>query len=69
MAARAGLSAEAEAAGIRATGIGCYFDDPVRDVLGITTHGWQSFYHFTVGAPVEDRRLTTRPAYENKTSA
>ena len=63
------LYLEAEAAGIRATGIGCYFDDPVRDVFGITAHGWQSFYHFTVGGPVEDGRLTTRPAYETKTTA
>lgn len=57
------LYLEAEAAGIRATGIGCYFDDPVRDVFGITSHGWQSFYHFTVGGAVEDGRLTTLPAY------
>ena len=57
------LYLEAEEAGIRATGIGCYFDDPVRDVFGITSHGWQSFYHFTVGGPVEDGRLTTLPAY------
>ena len=57
------LYLEAEAAGIRATGIGCYFDDPVRDVFGITSHGWQSLYHFTVGGPVEDSRLTTLPAY------
>ena len=57
------LYLEAEAAGIRATGIGCYFDDPVREVFGITSHGWQSFYHFTVGGPVEDGRLTTLPAY------
>lgn len=57
------LYLEAEEAGIRATGIGCYFDDPVREVLGLTSHAWQSFYHFTVGGPVEDRRLTTLPAY------
>ena len=25
---------------------------------------WQSFYHFTVGGPVEDKRLTTLPAYK-----
>ena len=24
----------------------------------------QSFYHFTVGGPVEDKRLTTLPAYK-----
>jgi len=57
------LYLEAEAAGIRATGIGCYFDDPVHEVFGISSRDWQSFYHFTVGGPVEDGRLTTLPAY------
>ena len=58
------LYLEAEAAGIRSTGIGCYFDDPVHEVYGITTRDWQSLYHFTVGGPVEDRRITTLPAYD-----
>ena len=57
------LYLEAEEAGIRSTGIGCYFDDPVHEVFGIDSIEWQSFYHFTVGGPVEDRRLTTLPAY------
>ena len=57
------LYLEAEDAGIRATGIGCYFDDPVHAALGIASREWQSFYHFTVGAPVEDVRLSTLPAY------
>jgi SagB-type dehydrogenase family enzyme len=57
------LYLEAEEAGIRSTGIGCYFDDPVHEVFGIASRDWQSFYHFTVGGPVEDVRLTTLPAY------
>jgi SagB-type dehydrogenase family enzyme len=57
------LYLEAEAAGARATGIGCFYDDPVHDVLGLEGHAFQSLYHFTVGVPVEDRRLTTEPAY------
>ena len=57
------LYLEAEEAGIRATGIGCYFDDPVHAAFGIEAREWQSFYHFTVGGPVEDSRLTTLPAY------
>jgi SagB-type dehydrogenase family enzyme len=57
------LYLEAEETGIRSTGIGCYFDDPVHQALGITSPGWQSFYHFTVGGPIEDTRLTTLPAY------
>jgi len=58
------LYLEAEEAGIRSTGIGCYFDDPVHESFGIASREWQSFYHFTVGGPVEDTRLTTLPAYE-----
>lgn len=57
------LYLEAEEAGVRSTGIGCYFDDPVHEVFGIASREWQSFYHFTVGGPVEDVRLTTLPAY------
>ena len=57
------LYLEAEEAGIRATGIGCYFDDPVHAAFGIASREWQSFYHFTVGGPVEDGRLSTLPAY------
>ena len=51
------LYLEAEAAGIRSTGIGCYFDDPVHRVLGFYPQTkFQSLYHFTVGGPVEDTR-------------
>ena len=57
------LYLEAEEAGIRSTGIGCYFDDPVHEVFGIDSREWQSFYHFSAGGPVEDVRLTTLPAY------
>ena len=57
------LYLEAEEAGIRATGIGCYFDEPVHAAFGIVSREWQSFYHFTLGGPVEDARLTTLSAY------
>jgi SagB-type dehydrogenase family enzyme len=57
------LYLEAEAAGVRGTGIGCFFDDLMHDLLGIADHSWQSLYHFTVGAPVEDTRLKTIPPY------
>jgi SagB-type dehydrogenase family enzyme len=58
------LYLEAEAAGARGTGIGCFYDDPVHRVLGLNGHAFQSLYHFTVGQPVEDTRLTTQPGYE-----
>ena len=54
---------EAEAAGVRGTGIGCFFDDVMHDVLGIQSRSWQSLYHFTVGGCIEDLRLQTMPAY------
>jgi nitroreductase len=57
------LYLEAEEAGIRSTGIGCYFDDPVHEVFGISSRDWQSLYHFTVGGYVDDARLTTLPPY------
>jgi SagB-type dehydrogenase family enzyme len=57
------LYLEAEAAGARATGIGCFYDDPMHDVLGLRGHAFQSLYHFAVGKPVEDARLTTEPGY------
>ena len=61
------LYLEAEAAGTRGTGIGCFYDDGVHEVLGIETHAVQSLYHFTVGSPVEDGRLTTEPGYRWET--
>jgi SagB-type dehydrogenase family enzyme len=54
---------EAEAVGGRATGIGCYYDDPVHELLGLSGQDWQSLYHFSMGVPLEDARLTSEPGY------
>jgi SagB-type dehydrogenase family enzyme len=59
------LYLEAEAAGVRATGIGCFFDDPVHEIVGIQSLAMQSLYHFTIGGPVEDQRLQTLPPYHH----
>lgn len=61
----------AEAAGVRGTGIGCFFDDPVHNLLGFASQSldYQSLYHFTVGGSVEDERLTTLPAYPGEREA
>ncbi|TAN52496.1 MAG: SagB/ThcOx family dehydrogenase [Methylococcaceae bacterium] len=56
----------AEAAGVRGTGIGCYFDDAVHALLGLQDSRLQSLYHFTVGAPLLDRRLQTLPPYGHR---
>ena len=57
------LYLEAEAAGMRGTGIGCFFDDSVHEVLGLKDTQFQSMYHFTVGSPLTDSRLETLPPY------
>ncbi len=58
------LYLEAEALGVRGTGIGCFFDDLLHALLGLDPEGgWQDLYHFTVGGPIEDPRLRTSPAY------
>lgn len=59
------LYLEAEAHGVRGTGIGCYFDDLVHDLFGIADTAYQSLYHFTVGVPLNDARLTTFPPYHH----
>jgi len=57
------LYMEAEAAGVRGTGIGCFFDDVVHETLGVPGFRLRDLYHFTVGGAVEDRRLATLPGY------
>jgi len=57
------LYLEAEAIGIRATGIGCFFDEPTHSAFGISTSRWRSLYHFTMGGPVDDPRLQSWAAY------
>lgn len=60
------LYLEAEAAGVRGTGIGCFFDDPVHELFGLAGSRWQSVYHFTVGTPVDDTRIETGPPYPQR---
>lgn len=57
------LYLEAEALGYRGTGIGCFFDDAVHDLLGLQDLGWQSVYHFAIGTPLDDPRILDTPAY------
>lgn len=61
------LYLEAEALGLRGTGIGCFFDDALHQLLGLPEPAanapLQSVYHFTVGAAVVDDRISTEPPY------
>jgi len=55
----------AEAHGLRGTGIGCFYDDMIHELIGFP-HGdntYQSLYHFTVGSPLRDSRITTALPY------
>lgn len=53
------LYLHAEACELRGTGVGCYFDDPFHELLGLQDERYQSVYHFTVGLPLEDTRIVT----------
>jgi SagB-type dehydrogenase family enzyme len=47
----------AEALGLRATGIGAFFDDRVHDYLSLAPDQGEVVYHFAIGYPVPDPRL------------
>jgi hypothetical protein len=57
------ITIEAEAAGWRGTGIGCFFDDADHEVLGIKGDQFQVIYHYAVGMALDDPRIATLPAY------
>jgi SagB-type dehydrogenase family enzyme len=57
------VTLEAEAAGWRGTGIGCFFDDADHEVLGLKDEQFQVIYHYAVGIALDDTRISTLPAY------
>jgi SagB-type dehydrogenase family enzyme len=59
------LYLEAEATGIRGTGIGCFFDDLTHSLFGLEGDRFQVLYHFTMGGAVDDPRLRTHPPYQH----
>ncbi len=58
------ITLEAEAAGWRGTGIGCFFDETVHEVLGLKDDAFQVIYHYAVGMALDDPRISTLPAYQ-----
>ncbi|WP_238446697.1 SagB family peptide dehydrogenase [Azohydromonas australica] len=60
------LYLEAEAAGFNGTGIGCYFDDSLHELLGIEGTQVQSVYHFTIGAGLHDPRIQSMAPYAGR---
>jgi SagB-type dehydrogenase family enzyme len=63
------LYLEAEAAGLRGTGIGCFFDDALHQLVGLQGTALQSLYHFTIGAPLDDPRIASAPPYPERATA
>ena len=59
------LYLDAEAHGMRGTGMGCFFDDITHEILGLSDNTFQDLYHYSIGKAVEDRRLTTLPPYHH----
>ncbi|MEH6454288.1 MAG: SagB/ThcOx family dehydrogenase [Psychromonas sp.] len=57
------LYLQAEAFNLRGTGIGCFFDDQMHQLLGLQNNKWQSLYHFTIGKAREDIRIETKAPY------
>ena len=48
----------AEAFGLAATGIGAFYDEEVHRYLNVTSQQGQVVYHFAIGYPVPDSRLS-----------
>ncbi len=48
----------AEALGLGATGIGAFYDDEVNGYLNLTPEQGQVVYHFAIGYPVADPRIS-----------
>ena len=57
------LYLEAEAVPLSATGIGCFFDHAIHDLVGLTDGRFRMLYGTAVGRAVLDPRLRTLPAY------
>jgi len=60
------LYLEATSMGLSGTGIGCFLDDDMHQVLGVQDNRFQVLYHFTVGRGSVDSRILTKPAYINR---
>ena len=58
------LYLEAEANGMRGCGIGCFFDDPLHETIGLKGLEYQDLYHFCVGSQLQEIGVITLPAYE-----
>ena len=49
--------------GLSGTGIGCFLDNTLHNLLGLKNNNFQTLYHFTVGRGYVDSRIQTKPPY------
>ena len=61
------LYLEAGALGHAATGIGCFLDDEVHRLIGLGDETFQTLYHFAIGRAITDERISSAPAYADRT--
>lgn len=59
------LYLSATALGLNGTGIGCFFDDAVHELLGIEGHALQTLYGFALGEGKPDTRVTALSGYHH----
>ena len=57
------LYLEAEAQGVRGSGLGCFFDDEVHRLVGLPDARFQALYSFACGVPMSDERLQGEDPY------
>ena len=57
------LYLHAEAEGLGSSGIGCYFDDAIHELIGLQDQRLQTVYMFTVGPARPELGVTDEPAY------
>jgi len=60
------LYLEAEALSLSATGIGCFFDHAIHEILGLTDGRFRMLYGTAVGRATHDPRIQTLPAYRRR---
>ena len=56
---------DSTANGYSATGIGCFLDDIIHQLMGFKSKKFQVLYNFTVGSAILDSRLQTISPYKN----
>jgi SagB-type dehydrogenase family enzyme len=59
------LYLDATSMGLSGTGIGCFLDDTVHNMLGLKSNNFQILYHFTLGRGYVDSRIQTKIAYSD----